>query len=482
MDSLSKILNQFNKLKVLIIGDAILDAFIKGRSSRICREAPVPVVDFQEITHTPGGAANTAANIATLGANSYFLTVVGDDQAGQVLLEKLNSFKVNTENIIKDDYRATLVKQRINADFQMIARLDSGSIDYLTSNIEKLLIDKLKQIWEHSQAVIISDYHKGLFTPKVILELANLQKMDPKILVVDSSFPTKFAKLNPTAVKPNYLEAITALNIKEIKKGVDRIGQIWQKRKQLLRKTGADIVAATFDVNGACFFDKGENLIKTYSSAQDHKNASGAGDTFTASLALSLSAGASLKQTARICYQATQQVLNQPGTTVVFLNQLKSDLKINIDQIKQYLNQERKLGKRIVFTNGCFDLLHVGHISYLKEARGLGNILIIGINTDESVKKLKGKDRPINTLEDRMAILKALDGVDLVIPFSQDTPINLIRKLKPDIYVKGGDYSEDSLPEASVVKGYGGQVKIIPLTVNHSTTKIIKNIKAQATL
>lgn len=480
MDSLSKILNQFTKLKVLIIGDAILDAFIQGRSSRICREAPVPVVDFQEITHTPGGAANTAVNIATLGANSYFLTVVGDDQAGQILLEKLNSFKVNTENIIKVKNRATLVKQRINADFQMIARLDSGSIDYLTNNTEKLLIDKLKQIYQQFQAVVISDYHKGLFTPKVITELANLQKKDPKILVVDSSFPTKFAKLNPTAVKPNYLEAITALNIKEVKKGIDRIGQIWQKRKQLLRKTGADIVAATFDVNGACFFDKEQTSANSYSPAQDHKNASGAGDTFTASLALSLSAGASLKQTARICYQATQQVLNQPGTTAVFLNQLKSDLKININQTKQYIQKEKSLGKKIVFTNGCFDLLHVGHINYLKEAKESGDILIIGINTDKSVKKLKGNDRPINALEDRMAVLKALDGVDLVIPFSQDTPINLIRKLKPDVYVKGGDYSEDSLPEASVVKGYGGKVKIIPITVNRSTTKIIKSIKAQA--
>lgn len=496
MDDLTKYLDKFSKLKVLVVGDAILDSFLKGESLRLCREAPVPVVDCQNITQIPGGAANTAVNAANLGAQTQFLTVIGADLEGKTLVEKLNSFRVNTKLVIKDNNRITLVKQRVNSDFQMVVRVDFGSSHELERKTEKKFIQKLREVYSQFNTVIISDYGKGVITKRVIEELAKLQQKTPKILVVDSSRLKQFALVRPTVVKPNYQEAVEVLGIKKKEKGESRISQIWQKKDQLLVSTGAESAAVTFDVNGALLFERQIGLgkqigvggsqfpLRTYSEARDHKNASGAGDTFTAALALSLSAGATTAQAARICSGATSVVLDQEGTTPCFLAQLKQSMggqntAVGLSQLKRFISGIRSLGKKIVFTNGCFDILHVGHTTYLSEAKKLGDILVVGINSDKSVKQLKGLDRPVNVLEDRMAILSALDSVDLVIPFAQDSPVNLIKQIKPDIYVKGGDYNRESLPETMVVESYGGSVKIIPITYNRSTTKIIKRIKSR---
>lgn len=481
--SFSKILNKFSKLKVLVIGDAVLDVFLTGESFRVCREAPVPVVDCQKVTQTAGGAANTAVNAATMGAETYLLTVIGSDREGETLTKQLNFFGVNTELIIKDKERMTLVKQRINSDFQMVVRVDSGSKEELEKKTEKLLVKKLRQIYSQFGVVIISDYNKGVITKSIITELAKLQQKTPRILIADSGRLRQFAKVRATAVKPNYQEALNLLGIQKREKGENRVKQIWSKKDQLLAVTGAESAAVTLDIDGAIFLSRSSLPVRTRSKLSDHKNASGAGDTFTAALALSLSAGANIVQTARICSCATSLVLDQLGTTPCFLSQLRQSLSADqntvtsLSELKNFIRGVREQNKKIIFTNGCFDILHVGHISYLSEAKRSGDILIVGINSDSSVRRLKGLDRPVNALSDRMAVLSALDSVDLAVPFTQDTPINLIKQIKPDIYVKGGDYSRESLPETVVVEGYGGQVKIIPIVYDRSTTKIIKKIK-----
>ncbi|MCL5784318.1 MAG: D-glycero-beta-D-manno-heptose 1-phosphate adenylyltransferase [Patescibacteria group bacterium] len=485
MSDYIKFLDKFPKLKVLVIGDAILDVFLKGESSRVCREAPVPVVDCRQVTQTPGGAANTAVNVATMGAEVYLLTVIGSDQEGKALLEKLKSFKVNTEWVLKDGRRTTLVKQRVNSDFQMVVRIDSGSRDGLEKKTQKKFIKKLAQIYTQFDAVIVSDYNKGVMTKRIIKELAKLQQKNPRVLIADSGCLKQFAKVKATAVKPNYQETIELLGMQKKEIGENRIRQIWSKKDQLLTITGAESAAVTLDVDGAMFFGRGGLSIRTRSRLRDHKNASGAGDTFTAALALSLSAGATTAQAARICSQATSLVLEQPGTTPCFLAQLRQSLSFdqntaaNLSDLKKFISGVREQNKKIVFTNGCFDILHVGHTAYLSEAKRLGDVLIVGVNSDGSVRRLKGSDRPVNALSDRMAVLSALVSVDLVVSFAQDTPIDLIKLIKPDIYVKGGDYSRESLPETPVVEGYGGMVKIIPIVYDRSTTKIIKKVKSR---
>ena len=476
-------IDAFASRKVLVLGEAMLDSYLRGTSERLCQEAPVPIVDIQQTTDLPGGAANTAANLSGLGAKTTFVSVIGDDEPGARLLQILEQRCIVGEHLVRAPNRKTLAKQRILAGSQIVIRFDQGSTHPLDTETETKLIEQLDQLYPSSDAMVVSDYNYGLITPRVLQALARLQRDEPRVMVVDSKQPRAYRNLNATAIKLNYEECISLLGLTKVPGDDDRLEQIHQHGKRILDLTGAQIAASTLDHSGALIFHRDDDTpYRTYAEPQPDSQAAGAGDTFVSALALSLTAGAPVEHAAEIASAAASVVVTKNGTSVCSLEELKefflADEKVvhDVFQLALRVALYRRTGRRIVFTNGCFDILHRGHITYLNRAKALGDILIVGLNSDESVRNLKGPSRPINALEDRAQVLAALSCVDHIVPFDSSTPHDLIRRIKPDVFVKGGDYTRETLPEASLVDELGGRVEILPYLGSYSTTRVIEKI------
>ncbi|MBD2072014.1 D-glycero-beta-D-manno-heptose 1-phosphate adenylyltransferase [Leptolyngbya sp. FACHB-671] len=504
MSNLS-LINSFSKLNVLVIGEAILDCYLNGSSDRLCPEAPVPVVNITERLNVPGGAANTALNVSSLGGQVKFLSVIGEDPEAALLKQSLESQGVSTAYLLQERSRQTLSKQRIIASSHLLVRFDQGSTHPISSELETRLIDRLVELFPTCDALIVSDYGYGILTPSVIRTLEELQRRSPCTLVVDSKQLTEYQSINVTAVKPNYSQATHLLGLKKLETNADRIDQILLHGEKLLDLTRANIAAVTLDRGGALIFERDRPPHRTYVKPAPQSQTSGAGDTFTSTLALAIAAGADTSTAADLAAAATAIVVAQPGTTAcsvaalrqsvdevdsnlphpnLKLNQQKvgderefSKLLITKNQLERQLNRYRDSGQRIVFTNGCFDILHRGHVTYLNQAKALGDVLIVGVNSDESVRQLKGNTRPVNALADRMAVLAALNCVDAIAPFDEINPCNLIQLIRPQVFVKGGDYTRETLPEASLVEDLGGVVKILPFVSDRSTTQLIQQIQ-----
>ena len=476
--------NRFCDLNVLVIGDAMLDYYLRGPSDRLCREAPVPIVDVITQTATGGGGANTAINVESLGARVSFVSVVGNDGAGRQLKQTLEEHDVATHSLILHRSRQTLSKHRIVANGQLLVRFDHGTSTPISERTEANLIRYLDKRFQWADAIIISDYGYGVLTPRIIDRLAELQARAPRLLVVDAKRPEIYRHVGISAVKPNYGEAIRLLGIQTEADSARRVQQIQEYGDEILARTGAQIAAVTLDHQGALILERGRTPYRTYAQPHPDSRAAGAGDTFTSTLALSLAAGAHTPAAAEIASGAAAIVVAKDGTTACSATELRGylhgDEKIVTDShaLRDQLLFLRQQENRIVFTNGCFDILHRGHITYLNQAKAQGDILIVGLNSDDSVRRLKGSSRPINSLEDRAQVLSAMSSVDYVVPFSEDTPQRLIELVKPDIFVKGGDYTRDDLPEAPLVERLGGVVRLLPYLDDFSTTGIIERIRA----
>ncbi|GAA6624068.1 D-glycero-beta-D-manno-heptose 1-phosphate adenylyltransferase [Scytonema sp. NUACC26] len=494
------LLDKIANLHVVVIGEAMLDGYLEGFSDRLCPEAPAPVVTVNNRAYFPGGAANTAVNITTLGGRVTFLSVIGDDPEGLRLNKALSKHGVSTTDLIVHSGRATLAKQRVIASLQILVRIDTGTTKAIDGDTEQALIAKLQLIFPKCQAVIISDYGYGILTAKVIDAIAQLQQQHPRILVVDSKNLTAYRHLNVTAVKPNYEQTTQLLQIppctpNQDREKISRAEQIAPYGDKLLDITGAKIVAVTLDAEGAIIFQQDSPPHRTHTQPTKQSRTTGAGDTYTSALTLALAAGAATPLAGEFATSAAAVVVKNERTTTCSVEELRLFLSSSSPtspplpianrqspipnpqkELITLVTNYRKAGYKIVFTNGCFDILHAGHVSYLNRAKALGDILIIGVNSDNSIRRIKGETRPINSLEDRIQVLSGLGCVDRVIAFDEDTPINLIRLVQPDIYVKGGDYTIETLPEAPVVQQFGGVVKLLPFLENRSTTQIIKKI------
>lgn len=501
-NDLVKLLDSMTDLKVLVIGEAMLDCYLQGFSDRLCPEAPVPVVNVTSQKQVPGGAANTAVNVQALGAKVTFLSVVGDDWYGSILRRSLEEQGISPKYLLTESRRQTLTKQRVIAADQLLVRFDRGSTEAIDSATEQALIEQLERCFQEIDAVIVSDYGYGILTEKVIGAIALLQQSSPRILIVDSKRLTAYRNANVTAVNLNYSEAVQLLSV-SIPDRNNRAEQITSYGEKLLDLTNAQIVAVTLDVEGAIVFERNRLPYRTHAQATNHSRATGAGDTFVSAL-IALASIATTPDAIELALAASAVVVSKDCTTSCSVQELReylyrqetgdkrqeNSLSLNhsspftipdkyvpdLSSLVARIASYRASGQRIVFTNGCFDILHAGHVSYLNRARALGDILIIGVNSDVSVSSLKGPTRPINPLLDRIQVLAGLSSVDYLIPFDQGTPINLIQLIRPDIYVKGGDYTKETLPEASVVEQLGGVVEILPFVENRSTTSIIKRI------
>jgi D-beta-D-heptose 7-phosphate kinase/D-beta-D-heptose 1-phosphate adenosyltransferase len=482
---INKLANRIYGKKIVIIGEAILDVFLIGDSTRLTREAPVPVVDIKEKKYISGGAANTAVNVSTLGGNATLISVIGNDLEGKILQNNLEIENVNISYLIRSNKRKTLSKQRIIPNDQMSVRFDQGNTNQISTSLQTKLINNLKKAANKADALIISDYGYGVITLNIIESIKKIAKKNNLYVAIDAKNPSKFISLNPDFVKPNYDDSINLLKIKP--KTNDRIEQIKNNQSLLFKRTNAKVIATTLDKEGALIFEKNKSSYRTYTVPVPDTNTPGAGDTFISAFVLANISGASIPLSSEFATAASKVSVSQPGTTPARIEDLLNFQNGNTKYIpnRQILTQIRQKyreeNKKIVFTNGCFDIIHSGHVTYLNQAKALGDILIVGVNSDDSVKKLKGQSRPINNLSERLNVLSGLSSIDHVIDFSELTPIELIKIVKPDIFVKGGDYSEDRLPEAPIVKSFGGKVEILPYQEGYSTTNIIGKIKSNQT-
>jgi D-beta-D-heptose 7-phosphate kinase / D-beta-D-heptose 1-phosphate adenosyltransferase len=480
---LAHLVNNFSGVKAIVIGEAMLDTYLDGTTDRLCREAPVPVVAVSQREDVPGGAANTAVNVAKMGGQVAFLSVVGKDQEGALLRKVLKKHGVETRYVLQEPGRQTLAKNRVVAGSQMLVRFDQGSTELLGAEVEKIMIDNLTKLYPWCDTSIISDYTYGILTPKVVETIAQLQKKDPRVVVLDSKRLLNYKDLDITAIKPNYEEIAEILGKKKIDSSNSRVDGILSCEKEIYKLSRAQIVAVTLDTDGAIVFERDHSPYRTYANPVPNSYAAGAGDTFVSAMALALAAGAHTPAAAEIASAASSIVVNKDGTAACSKEELveyfSTDEKFVLDafQLAARVAHYRRQGQKIVFTNGCFDILHRGHITYLNQAKSHGDILVVAINSDESVQKLKGPDRPINNLEDRGEILSAMSCVDHIVPFYEDTPNEVIKIIQPDIFVKGGDYTRETLPEATLVEELGGEVVILPYVEDHSTTGIIERIK-----
>jgi D-beta-D-heptose 7-phosphate kinase/D-beta-D-heptose 1-phosphate adenosyltransferase len=477
------LLDRLPGLRVLVLGDAMLDTYLRGTSERLCPEAPVPVVAIEGRTDVPGGAANTAVNARALGAEVTLLAVTGEDAEGLALRHAMDRAGVASDPMLAVPGRRTLTKQRVLAGRQMLVRFDQGTAARLAEDEEREMARRVLAFGRRHDAILVSDYGYGAVGPRVIEALGALQRRWPRVVVVDSKTLAAFRPVEPTAVKPNFKEA-TRLVGSGAADGSERGEAIARHGRALLSMTGAQIVAVTLDAEGAVFFQRDREPYRTYARPADPSRASGAGDTFAAALAAALAAGAGVEAAAEIASAAAAVVVAKDGTASASLAELRAYLAggdkcaSGVAALCEALAPVRRAGGRVVMTCGCFDILHRGHITYLSAAKALGDVLVVGLNGDASVRRHKGPERPINPLEDRAQVLASLSSVDHIVPFDEDTPEALVAAVRPHVFVKGGDYTREALPEARVVESYGGAVRILPFVQDRSTTSIIERIRA----
>lgn len=481
-DRLPDLIDAFAGRRVLVLGDAMLDGYLEGVCGRVCPEAPVPVVDICRSHAAPGGAANTAANARALGADVRLLAATGDDPDADRLADALATAGVASDSLVRNDRRRTLVKRRVVAAGQVVCRLDQGDTRPADADSEARLIALLAEAWDGADAVIVSDYGYGVLTPRVIAALADLQSCSSRVVVADSKRLPALRPVSPTAVKPNFAEASRLLDL-DPDPCRARAEAVASHGPRVLDLTGARLAAVTLDTDGAVVFERGRPAYRTYAEPHPHPRASGAGDTYTAALALALAAGADGPAAAELAAAAAAVVVGKDGTARCCARELRARVAggqkvADREGAIVRLAEERKRGRRVVLTNGCFDILHRGHVTYLTRAKALGDLLVVGVNTDAGIRRLKGPERPINALDDRVQVLAALSCVDLVVPFDEDTPHDLIRAVRPNVFVKGGDYTRDRLPEAGLVEALGGEVRILSFVADRSTTGLIEKIRA----
>lgn len=465
------------KPNILVVGDLMIDHYLWGSCERISPEAPVQVVDITKETTVLGGAGNVVSNLNALGANVSVSSVMGDDANGKELIKMLHNIDVNTENLITEKKRKTSKKSRVIAVSQQILRYDKESKEDILQESAQKILDSLETSIENYDIVILSDYGKGVLTEEVsqgIIQLAN--KHAVKVLIDPKG--KDFTKYQGAyLLTPNKKEAVLAT-------GIDIQDEESLKKALLKLKNDCDLDVSliTLSEDGIATYEKEVKVFPTV--AKEVFDVTGAGDTVIASIAFALSIRKSLEEAAAFANLAAGVVVGKIGSATVTIDEIEdyeaslhkstSDAHIkNFDEINTIVQRYKKNGKKVVFTNGCFDILHVGHVKYLQIAKSFGDVLIVGLNSDESVSRLKGPSRPVNIVEDRAYLLAALEAVDFVVPFESDTPFELIKMLEPDVLVKGGDY------EGKKVIGteFASKLKLVDFVDGKSTTNTIQKIQ-----
>ena len=470
----------FRQAQVLVAGDLMLDRFYFGKSKRISPEAPVPVVNVERLEDIPGGAANVAMNIASLGAQCRLSGVTGIDEAAEVLQRRLNSVGINCAFHQTANY-PTIIKSRVIAAHQQLLRLDFE--EPFGDDVSAGLEEQLENTWHIGGVLVLSDYNKGTLSQAE--RLIGLAKKAGMMVLVDPKGADFGKYRGADLITPNLSEFEAVVG------AVTSESDLVSKARRLMADLEISAMLITRSEQGMTLVRPEGDEFHLPAIAKEVADVTGAGDTVIATLATVLAAGESLEQAVTLANVAASIVVSKLGTSTVSEPELFAEYQrhqgehesdhslagaVTTEQLKLAVEQAHKRGEKVVFTNGCFDILHAGHVSYLHQARSLGDRLIVAINTDESVTKLKGEGRPINTAERRQTVLAGLADVDWVTCFEGDTPEELLREIQPDILVKGGDYDKKGVVGWEIVEGYGGEVKVMGLVENCSTTAIVNKI------
>lgn len=471
--------------RVLVIGDFMLDSYWRGNVSRISPEAPVAVFQKMQSNSVAGGAANVAANLLAAGLDVKVASIIGDDRKGEQLEQILVKNGCDCSLLIKSKGRKTAEKIRLLAqNNQQLLRVDEEEVEWLRKHEEEQIIEGIEKYIHLIDAIVLSDYMKGMLTESFCHKIIDEAKRNeiPVYCDVKDLNVNKYA--GATLVKPNQKELALLTGMPATDKN-----EIEAACRQLCARCKCEFVLVTLGAQGMALFAKSENTIAfVEAETREVYDVSGAGDTVISYLVACILSGIRMLDAVKYANLAAGIKVGKVGTATVSSDEFEQEVrkKFALDKpvswkAKHKIQPVRQLidvvhtcrNKKIVFTNGCFDILHAGHVWYLQKAAEYGDILIVGVNSDASVRKLKGQDRPVNHLQDRLTVLAGLESVSYIVVFEQETPEELIHQIRPDVLVKGAEYKGKFIAGAEFVKANGGEVVLLPMLKDHSTTNII---------
>ncbi len=464
---------------ILVAGDVMVDEYILGDVERISPESPVPVLVARDRLRKLGGAGNVVQNIVTMGGQVALFATVGKDNPGVWFKEYCENIGVESFWIKDDPARPTTIKTRVVARNQQIVRIDQEQVGALPPDIEASIVAEIKTVMPQVKAAVISDYGKGFLTSKVLEAIISSAKAHKIPVVVDPKGLDFRRYRGATYVTPNLKEASLASGVEiRNRESLVKAGQV------LLDQTGVEGVIVTKGREGSTLVTRKKD--QDFPAKQmEIVDVTGAGDTVIAALALAVANNLPIESAAELANLAASLVVSRFGAASITLDEmidsLNNDLRdnkfVSTEDIGSALRNHRIAGHKIVFTNGCFDLFHSGHLDLLRQASAQGDVTVVGVNSDESVKRLKGLGRPIIPLANRVAVISALSCVDYVVAFTEDTPLNLIRVVSPDVLVKGEDWKDKQVVGADIVRARGGRVEFAKMVPGISTTSLIKKIR-----
>lgn len=468
MDRLLELIDRLHSPRVFVMGDLILDRYIWGSVSRISPEAPVQILKVQREEFRVGGAANVARNLLTLGARVSCGGVVGGDAGGRRLAPLLRQRRIDSSAVVTVQKRTTSVKTRMLAHSQQMLRIDREQTDPIPAESERRLIAASLKAAARADLAILSDYDKGTLTARVCERFLRSVKC-PVLVGLKGRDYRKYA--GATGASLNRSEYHTISRIDDMDRGVPR----------LMRELDLKFMVLTLGENGVRIYPRGAPPFTLPALARQVYDVTGAGDTALAAFGLGFASGLSLEECAVLANAAAGVVVAKVGTETVTREELRAEAThgahhrkiVRESELLRALSHERARGRKVVFTNGCFDLLHAGHVSLLQHAHSKGDVLVVGLNTDRSVRALKGKGRPVLPQQDRARLLAAMEAVNYVVLFDEDTPARLLRRLRPDVLVKGSDYAVKDV----IGREHSGRVELAPIVRGISTTDLVRRIK-----
>ncbi|MEJ0063656.1 MAG: D-glycero-beta-D-manno-heptose-7-phosphate kinase [Alphaproteobacteria bacterium] len=488
--NLPPILEKFSGQRVLVLGDLMLDRFVYGRVERISPEAPIPVLRIDRELMMPGGAGNVVRNLAALGAQVDVIGIAGKDQASYDLAEQFATLHGVTPTILTDPSRPTTLKIRCIAGSQQLLRADREDGKSVSPELEEQIMLHVTAALPGASIVILSDYAKGVLTETMVPRVIELAQKQGKRVVIDPKGRDFSRYRGAFMITPNRKELTEATGVSAIK----TVAQAEQAARVLITAYNIECVLAKLGGDGVCLVTKDQPAVHIHGTAREVFDVSGAGDTVVAAMAMAMAAGAPLPDAAYLANLAGSIVVGKVGTATVTVDDLLSEMQedngMSRDSIHNKLmslpeacaqaEKWRMQGLKVGFTNGCFDLLHPGHLASIRQARARCDRLIVGLNADSSVKKLKGEHRPVQNEQMRAAVLSALSDVDMIVIFAEDTPYELIKALRPTVMVKGSDYRPEQVVGWDLVQGWGGELHLVDLVAGHSTTSTIDRMSKTA--
>lgn len=482
-NSLLKIMDDAASVEVLVIGDVMLDRFVYGSARRISPEAPIPILSVTHQSQMLGGAGNVVRNISSLGGKARLISVVGEDAEGREIEHIFGSQGAMTPHLVKSVGRPTTVKTRFIADGQQLLRSDHEATHQLQPKTAGSLLKTFQEVVKSADIIVLSDYAKGVLSDTVLKQVIATAREKNIPIIADPKSADFSRYAGVTLLTPNRKEMIAASGLP-----CGTNYEVEQAARSILAKAGVSAILVTRSEAGMSLITK-DAAHHIAAEAQEVFDVSGAGDSVVAALSLAIASGAGLADAARIANLAGGIAVSKSGTAAVTKAEIRQSLHsleisdldakiVGLDAALERVSNWRSRGLKIGFTNGCFDLVHPGHISLMRQARAECDRLIVGLNTDDSIRRLKGEGRPVTNENSRAIVLASLSDVDLVIPFAEDTPIRLIETIRPDVLVKGADYTRETVVGADIVEAYGGRVHLATLKDGFSTTGTIQRLLA----